>query len=285
MALCPFHNDTRASLSISWQPNKWGLWYCFGCNRKGNIPQLLQALQTPITEPLWNQPVYKPPLAATLKEMLKPSRKLPNLPPPTLHGQLQAAQYLETKRHYHPNIVAEIVAEFYLYVGPNGRWKNFLIMPILNEYGQICYFTSRNVASDIPKTKNPTAPKKAALFGLYQTIQQFGHQYVILTEGPFDALKLISLNYPAVATLGQPNEQQCQLARKLFYKVYTAFDGDKQGQYYATITKKIIPNCITLQLPYHKDPDELNRKIWENIWKRTKLIPLPEILERKLGRN
>jgi DNA primase catalytic core len=35
-ALCPFHNDTSPSLSISFKGNIW-LWHCFGCGSKGTV--------------------------------------------------------------------------------------------------------------------------------------------------------------------------------------------------------------------------------------------------------
>lgn len=42
MAICPFHNDTDASLSFS---NEKGLWKCFGCDAKGDIITLIKMLK------------------------------------------------------------------------------------------------------------------------------------------------------------------------------------------------------------------------------------------------
>ena len=36
-ALCPFHNDSNPSLSISQKPNGIWLWHCFGCDAKGTV--------------------------------------------------------------------------------------------------------------------------------------------------------------------------------------------------------------------------------------------------------
>jgi len=42
MAVCPFHNDTDASLSFS---NEKGLWKCFGCQAKGDIITMIKMLK------------------------------------------------------------------------------------------------------------------------------------------------------------------------------------------------------------------------------------------------
>lgn len=42
MALCPFHNDTTPSLSIS---EEKGIWHCFGCERGGNIAKFKELLE------------------------------------------------------------------------------------------------------------------------------------------------------------------------------------------------------------------------------------------------
>jgi len=42
MAVCPFHNDSVPSLSIS---EEKGIWHCFGCERGGNIAKFREELK------------------------------------------------------------------------------------------------------------------------------------------------------------------------------------------------------------------------------------------------
>ena len=42
---CPFHNDGTPSFSISIEPDKSGVWHCFGCLAGGNLEQLVAKVQ------------------------------------------------------------------------------------------------------------------------------------------------------------------------------------------------------------------------------------------------
>jgi len=35
-ACCPFHNDSRASMTINTAAENGGPWFCFGCHKTGN---------------------------------------------------------------------------------------------------------------------------------------------------------------------------------------------------------------------------------------------------------
>ena len=47
MFLCPFHDESTPSFSVHLEE---GLWYCFGCGRKGNLEQLYKQLGEELSE-------------------------------------------------------------------------------------------------------------------------------------------------------------------------------------------------------------------------------------------
>lgn len=47
--LCPFHSDRNPSFSISLEPGREGLYYCFSCHAAGNLGKFLRKMQLPTT--------------------------------------------------------------------------------------------------------------------------------------------------------------------------------------------------------------------------------------------
>ena len=50
-AICPFHADTNPSMSLN---DSRGLFYCFGCNAKGNLVDFLYLIKTKLGIPIEN---------------------------------------------------------------------------------------------------------------------------------------------------------------------------------------------------------------------------------------
>jgi len=263
MLRCPFHDDTNPSFSITFHPLKFGLWHCFACGVKGRLEQL-------VGEDLLEQ-LPTPSLLQRIQDILSlnqtPSVRFvpPRCP---LNGPQEAIQYLCQKRRYSLDQAQKVVERYNVY-----RWENFIVFPIKDpllqsEDPKFIAWTARNLSSKGPKMFHPSGmPKRNVLFGLDVCLEEFSTDYCILVEGPFDTIRLYSYEQPSVACLGGPSKEQIEHLSKLFYTVYTLFDGDEQGnKYRKEVSKLNLSNVVNLPIYSEKDPDQLSRNEWEKIW-------------------
>ncbi len=97
---------------------------------------------------------------------------------------------------------------------------------------------------------------------------------VVLTEGPFDTLRLLREGIPAMAILGAGNWHSAKISmmkqRKYPIKgVVIAFDGDDEGWEGAKIVYKSIRHqfeCVKMfQVPETKDPGNMSMKFVEEL--------------------
>ncbi len=153
------------------------------------------------------------------------------------------------------------------------RFRNRLMFPIRNHYGQVIGFGGRLVEQDQtnqPKYLNsPETPlfhKGQQLYGLYELKQhQKRHfDHLLVVEGYMDVVRLAQAGYTtAVATLGTAmGASQSKLLYRYTDCVVLCFDGDQAGKQAAMRAAKVLLNTLSarqqakvLLLPDALDPD------------------------------
>lgn len=151
------------------------------------------------------------------------------------------------------------------------RFRNRIIIPIMNEHGQICGFGGRIInPNDSPKYLNSPETlifnKRYLLFGLDQAQKSIKkYNYTIVVEGYMDAIALHSHNITnAVASLGTAfTAQQCRKLLRYSPNIYFCYDSDNAGQAATmralAIASSIGANVKVIAIPDGKDPDEYLR--------------------------
>lgn len=151
------------------------------------------------------------------------------------------------------------------------RFRNRIIIPIMNEHGQICGFGGRIInPNDSPKYLNSPETlifnKRYLLFGLDQAQKSIKkYNYTIVVEGYMDAIALHSHNITnTVASLGTAfTAQQCRKLLRYSPNIYFCYDSDNAGQAATmralAIASSIGANVKVITIPDGKDPDEYLR--------------------------
>lgn len=181
------------------------------------------------------------------------------------------------------------------------RFRDRIMLPILNQRGQVIGFGARILDQGEPKYLNspetPVFEKGRELYGLYQARQAIRENgSVIVVEGYMDVVALAQhgIGY-AVATLGTATtSQQVQILLRNSDQVIFCFDGDAAGRRAAW---RALENSLAhladgkqvsfLFLPEGEDPDSyvrrLGREGFERLLKEAQ--PLSTFLVAELTRR
>jgi DNA primase len=143
-------------------------------------------------------------------------------------------------------------------------YANRLIIPIDCPGGSS--FTARDMTGrGKPKYLNPSGISQSRLLFGWNVLPMVG--YVILCEGPFDAVKLWQYSFPALALGGKElHEAQFQMLCGAFSKgtkMIVMLDGEEKAASVKVAAKLRVRfnNTRIASLPYGKDPGELSRKV------------------------
>lgn len=182
MAHCPFHTDSRASLSVN---VRTGLWLCHGCGEKGNIEHLGGERGEPYLD-----------VAAELSD--RPLKY------PSWSAMLADQRASGHDRWAERGISRETVDEFGLQADDEA-----LIVPTVD--GTIRRNFDPSADKHNRKYVYPTGFRKASILYAHELIDG---PVVVVCEGPIDALRLWDAGIPAVALLGAVlSDAQEQLLR------------------------------------------------------------------------
>ncbi len=155
------------------------------------------------------------------------------------------------------------LSSFKFYVGRTGRYFQRIIIPYFTEKGKPFYFQARTLINRDPKYLNPSKGlygiKTSEILYPYNKTQE----YVIVTEGPLDAMSLRAAGFNATCTQGckMSTVQAKELKGK---KVILAYDNDESGREgFAEARKRMLgqrtTNIYSLVPPKeHKD--------WNDFW-------------------
>jgi DNA primase len=162
---------------------------------------------------------------------------------------------IETARSFggDPRMLAE--------AGIDQRLNGRLTIPIMDALGQPRGFIGRRVSGGHPAKyiypdKSPYLDRRSHLLGLHHVLRR-SIEYVVLVEGPFDAIVLESVGIPVVCCHGSGfTEEQALILRALGVPLYLMPDPDETGENmvrHAFRWKRSLPDTLLIKLP-DKDP-------------------------------
>lgn len=155
--------------------------------------------------------------------------------------------------------------------GEYDRFRNRVMIPIMDERGRVCGFGGRVIDNGNPKYLNSPETalfnKRRLLFGLdkaHRAISQEGFSLVV--EGYMDVISVAAAGIKnVVASLGTAfTADQCKKLLRYAPAIYFCYDSDSAGQ--EAIARAIgiaagtSATVKVVQLPDCKDPDEYIRK-------------------------
>lgn len=263
MAVCPFHAETDGSLSID---TERGLYYCFGCQAKGNYQGFARALEVDAL------PV--PP--ADLNTVAHRLRRLADeidAPPPTMepHHSVWSTPSAWALWHQQRGVSLSTARELNLGYDP---LISALTIPVLDDehLGQEdgCWWTVRRMLGKDarPKYRYPKGYPRNRLFIGDGWVPWVRKLPTVLVEGPVDAVatyEALRGGRARVLALGGSSLGDEQLARlrAAGALVVLCLDGDQPGR----VASKKLANQLreaglgvrAVHLPDGQDPGAMDR--------------------------
>lgn len=155
--------------------------------------------------------------------------------------------------------------------GVYDRFRNRVMIPIMDERGRIVAFGGRVLGQGEPKYLNSPETaifnKRKLLFGLdkaKKAIQQEG--FALVVEGYMDAISVYAAGvHNVVASLGTAfTQEQCRHIMRYGAELYFCYDSDSAGQNATvrglSIARSTGAKVKVVSIPDGKDPDEFIRK-------------------------
>ncbi|MCR5175883.1 MAG: DNA primase [Anaerovibrio sp.] len=173
--------------------------------------------------------------------------------------------------------------------GEYDRFRNRVMIPIMDERGRVCGFGGRIIGEGQPKYLNSPETvlfnKRRLLFGLdkaHRYISQAGFSVVV--EGYMDVISVVAAGIRnVVASLGTAfTVEQCKKLLRYAPAIYFCYDSDNAGQEAiaraVTIAAETNAEVKVVQLPDGKDPDEFIQKHGAEEFKKViaKAVPVVE---------
>ena len=229
------NNDWKKHMSVNVDS---GMWQCFKTGRSGNFTRLYAEAE--------GVPYFRAQrdliiknfefLGEEVPELDRPENKLEldtsKLIPINLESgnsddktELDAWSFLFGRALF--NLNEEEDAPFYLCT--EGRFKDRIIIPFKSE-DTVFYFQARALYDLSPKYLNPStdiAPKPSDILYPYDEEED----YVVVCEGPLDALSLQRKGINATATIGSSvSPRQAEILSTFGGKIILGYDNDEAGQ-------------------------------------------------------
>ena len=159
--------------------------------------------------------------------------------------------------------VGRKLASFKFFVGSTGRYAKRIIIPYFTEAGKPFYFQARTLDNRDPKYLNPSK----GLYGIKTSEILYPYdkskEYVMVTEGPLDAMSLRAAGFNATCTQGckMSTIQAKELKGK---KVILAYDNDESGREGFYEARKRMLAQRTTDIYSLVPPKE--HKDWNDFW-------------------
>jgi len=221
--LNPKHKDKKPSFSINITT---GYGFCFSCGYKVGKEYWLNDIDNIDTiELIERQSIYE----NLIKQKEKIEYKEIILPPK--NGNI---------RNGYRRISKQLYQDLNCYLTKTGKYKGSIIFPVTYK-GRVVGFESKNWK----KSKYIHSYKfdaKTFIFG-YEYLQRLNKNYIVFTEGIFDALSMLQLGIPATPNWGVADNfgelKINQLIELGIETIYISFDKDKAGR---EAEKEIVKN-------------------------------------------
>jgi hypothetical protein len=219
-----------------------GLWQCFKTKEKGNFAKLYaenegisyQAAYSRITfnnielGNLWGDPSWEPTPVGISGANLDTS----NFEALSSESDMEDPLVSEALRVlYTRNLFPEYEGEYY--IAREGKYKGRLVIPYVDEYGEMYFFQARALGDQFPKYLNPGREEGVKssdiLYPFSYDTDKFESVYV--TEGPLDAKTLQRCGFNATCTNGSNvSMAQATQLKESGLKIVMAYDSDEAGQ-------------------------------------------------------
>jgi len=155
------------------------------------------------------------------------------------------------------------LSSFKFFVGRTGRYFQRIIIPYFTAKGDAFYFQARTLVKRDPKYLNPSK----GLYGIKTSEILYPYdknkEYVIVAEGPLDAMTLRAAGFNATCTQGckMSTVQAKELKGK---KVILAYDNDESGRDGFYEARKRLLSQRTNDIYSLRPPKE--HKDWNDFW-------------------
>lgn len=296
IGLCPIHDDSRPSFSISLDKDKSGQWQCWGCGEKGNIFHLIQQIEkvnftgslkwlanfVGLSSSYVPTIEYAQKLLENLNKIFEEEPELEIIELPPFCESAMEHLHIAKKR-----VSKKDIKKYDIKYCVNGKYFGSLIIPIVFEKKLVAFFARDMIGvSEKSKRYNYGAKIGKIFFNWDEAILY--PDYVIIVEGIFDCLKVLSFGYNCVALLGiSLSIKKTSLLLKHFKKIYIVLDNDCKVKYDSEgneiimnpgqlAAEKLINklkddfyvyNCL---LPPDTDPDECDEETFASVLKSAK---------------
>ena len=228
-------NDWKKHMSVNIDS---GLWQCFKTGRSGNFISLYAQAEGVAYFKAQRDLIIKnfEFLGEEVPELVRPEKELEldtsKLIPINLDSvdsdnkkEVDAWNFLFSRALF--NLNEEEDAPFYLCV--EGRFADRIIIPFKTD-GVVFYFQARALYDQTPKYLNPSteiAPKPSDILYPYDEDED----YLVVCEGPLDALALQRRGINATATIGSSvSPRQAEILSSFRGKIILGYDNDEAGQ-------------------------------------------------------
>ena len=279
-ALCPFHDDSRPSLTFSTSRNRYR---CYVCDARGGTIDLVMNTQnwTFYDSCLWlanTFGVYLPDHSQSVREIreIREVRKKSLIPPPSAldlpylehlvaNATLtpEAENFLFETRHLAPRVVkwlglTNISRPVPMSGNPNGSWFNApsLLIPYRDIDGRLLSVQARYLGSDQDKPRFQFP--RGSQFCIYN-LPLLRHLHegdpLYVTEGCSDCWSMLSSGQKAIAIPSATalSEKDKELLLSFSSSLSLTFhmfpDNDEPGFRLFLQLQKVLPNLVHHQLP------------------------------------
>jgi len=254
-----FAEDSKKHMSINLET---GLWQCFKSKERGNFIRLVSVLED-ISYSEASVFLQKKLFDTPEKLFYDPSRKIETQ---KTIGESQISKEIKNFRRLSPQSVtssslpeklayrfaiARKIDPTKLYVATAGKYINRLIIPYEDSKGMY-YFQARQLTGDGMKYLNPSFKEHGVKSSEILYPFKESDSYVLVTEGPIDALSLQNIGVNATSTQGSMFSY-AQLEYLKGKTIILAYDNDDAGKEGMQKAFRMI-RAKNLKMPYIVQP-------------------------------
>jgi len=253
-----FVEDSKKHMSINLET---GLWQCFKSKEQGNFVRLVSVIEdisyseahvflqkqlfdTP--EKLFHTPNKEKPQSTIVESEIE--KEIKNFKKLTFESQNSSS--LPEKLAYR-FAIARKIDPTKLYIGVSGKYINRLIIPYEDNHG-LFYFQARLIMGQGMKYLNPSYKEHGVKSSEILYPFDESENYVLVTEGPIDALSLQNIGVNATSTQGSMFSY-AQLDYIKNKTIILSYDNDDAGMEGMEKALKMI-RTKNLKTPYIVQP-------------------------------
>jgi len=261
LALCPFHGDSKPSFYLNLRK---AVYYCWGCEAKGYVGEKAKPDPQKVSHKAFDELIGR----LYVNEYVEPF-DLPGDYTCMKRFDIDNSmfwKYAVVTRKIKPHILRR----FRLGYCYGGDYEGCVIVPL--EVG----FAARSALSEV-MTRVIRGRDERYLYPLGLPIKKLMFNFqkhakiLILVEGVFDALRLISYGFEATAMFGAKisYEQVKRLCEADAVEVVLAYDGDEAGERASLKAYNLLSPYFKvrhIQFPEGRDPGNCSKKIWTKLF-------------------